>query len=80
MEAASQYAKETDKEVSLDNPSSIPSGFWFDFHKRGGRDLLVIMKGSDAKGSFEVDTYQEKVAWMKALEVVNSTLAPSSSG
>lgn len=63
---------------NLDDPSSIPSGFWFDFHKRGDRDLLVIMKGSEAKGSFEVDTYQEKVAWMRVVEVVNSMLAQSS--
>lgn len=34
--------------------------------------VLVVMKGVFPRGSIEVDEYEEKVRWKKALETVNT--------
>lgn len=55
----------------------IPSGWWAEEHQRGAKELLIVHKGADPKGSIEVDTYEEKAAWMKMLAQLNSILPPS---
>lgn len=52
--------------------------FWFEEVRRGGKEVLVVMHGAFPRGSIEVANYEEKVAWQKAVKVVNSTLQKSS--
>lgn len=57
-----------------DNP---PPGFWFEEQVRGGKQILIVMKSAFPIGYIELDSYNEKLQWMRALEVVNLTLPPS---
>ncbi|HEX9430865.1 MAG TPA: hypothetical protein VF944_10855 [Candidatus Bathyarchaeia archaeon] len=50
------------------------SGWWAEEVRRGSADVLVIYKKEEPKGTIEVDSYEEKAAWVAALQVVNSTL------
>jgi hypothetical protein len=53
----------------------IPSGWWLEEHLRGSKEMLIIYKGVEPKGSVEVDSYEEKVAWIQAISVtLNSIL------
>jgi len=52
----------------------IPSGWWAEEYQRGNKELLIIHKGADPRGSIEVDTYEEKAAWLKILDQLNSML------
>lgn len=49
-------------------------GFWFEEVKRGSQETLIVMFGADSRGAIDVANYEEKAAWTKALEIVNSTL------
>lgn len=60
-------------------PDAKPT-FWIDEVRRGNTEMLVIMFGAEPRGTIDVATYEEKVAWTKAVEVVNSMLQQSSSG
>ena len=55
----------------------IPSGWWAEENQRGTKELLIIHRGIEPKGSVEIDTYEEKVAWLKAMELLNSILSES---
>lgn len=58
----------------LDNPVSIPDKFWLYILPRGDKRLLIVMRGKETRGSFEVASEQEELAWSKATENANSTL------
>lgn len=52
-----------------------PSGdFWFEETKRGGTELLLVMRGGTPRGSIECLSYEEKAAWTQALTLVNTRL------
>jgi len=55
----------------------IPSGWWVEEHQRGAKELLIIHKGVEPKGSVELDTYEEKAAWTKMIAQLNSILLES---
>ena len=60
---------------SRDNPlKDLPKGFWFEEITRGSRTVLIVMIGSVARGTIEVENYEEKAAWTKALTTVNEVL------
>lgn len=42
--------------------------------KRGGKEVLVVLADGAPRGSIEMANYEEKVAWTKALDTVNSIL------
>lgn len=52
----------------------IPAGWWYEEHQRGNKEILIIHKGGEPKGSVEVDNYEEKVAWVKAITAISDTL------
>lgn len=58
----------------ITSEDEIPSGWWGEEHLRGSKELLILHKGAEPKGSVEVDSYEEKVAWLKILAILNSTL------
>lgn len=52
----------------------VPEGFWAEEVLRGGKEVLIVMFGAEPRGSIELASYEEKVAWQIALKDVNSIL------
>ena len=61
----------------LSEMNEIPAGWWAEEHQRGAKEILIIHKGPEPKGSVEVDSYEEKAAWLTILVQLNSILAES---
>jgi hypothetical protein len=52
----------------------VPAGWWYEEHQRGSKEILIIHKGAEPKGSVEVDNYEEKVAWTNAIKTISDIL------
>jgi len=55
-----------------------PAMFWVEEVMRGNKEVLIIMFGAEPRGSIEIASYEEKVAWQEAIASVNLTLQKSS--
>lgn len=51
--------------------------FWIEEVIRGQKEVLIIMFGAEPRGSIEVNSYQEKMAWKEATVIANSMLEAS---
>lgn len=47
--------------------------WWLDEVTRGSKLVLVVMKGAFPRGSFEVDSIEEKTRWVRIVATLNST-------
>lgn len=61
----------------LPSETEPPGDFWFEETQRGGAELLLVMRGGQPRGSIECLSYEEKLAWMSSLSLVNTTLKMS---
>lgn len=47
-------------------------GWWIEEIVRGDKEMLVIYKNTEPKGYIEVDSYQDKLAWLSVLPMVRA--------
>ena len=57
-----------------------PDKFWIEELTRGTQEHILISHGRQALGTILVRSYEEKVAWMKAVEHLNLILEKSPEG
>lgn len=63
------------RSLGPEDPDSITAeGWWVEEVGRGGKQVLIVMKGAFPRGSIEMDTYEEKVAWIKMVKELRLTL------
>lgn len=55
-----------------------PQIFEIEEQPRGDADILIVSCNTEPRGSIEVHSYEEKVAWMTALETVNRLILEQS--
>lgn len=68
-----------EKLVRPGDEENVPKFFWFAATMRGNKELLIVYFGPSARGSIEVENKEEKEAWLKILEELNSTYKKYSS-
>lgn len=49
----------------------IPAGWWAEEHQRGTKEILIVHHGETVRGTIEMESYEEKVWWIRILKLLN---------